>query len=318
MKGEIISFLLKKGFDITINANMIDMVLGLFSDTTEMDHTYVEIREVHRKLDALIDAPYKNAQKFIRLGNKEEALRQLVDATSKNDWCLPSRLLFIELLIDDQKFDIALEMYWEILDTFGIRTDLVPKQVIAIYLEYIKKNTVAVNPIKICNSCSLDNFFSEIKHDKLILSQNSCVIQWNYPVHRLGFLDKLIIRRLNLMKAYSLSSGGIILKVKGNKNSTILAVTNKYIVLLLDDEIRLFDARTGTKHEKILSHTEYTQLFIDSSVGEVGKYFNEINELPNIKINFEVCKHIEDDSLHTADSSLYMEKEVYVEAIIIE
>lgn len=92
---------------------------------SKLDSTQQCICLIDEKLSRIINAPYKASLYHLREGNINLAKEKLVDAISANSLNIPARLLFISLIINDNK-EYASELYVELFEEFTTLSYLLP------------------------------------------------------------------------------------------------------------------------------------------------------------------------------------------------
>jgi len=278
-------FLVSKSINITASK-----IISLLNDNNDISEPLKNIEagiiDIQNDLSILISAPYKNALDYLKLGNKTKASEELINAINYDDLNLPARLLYIKLLLDENRVDLAIEKYWDILDMFGIRDDVVPKCLVDLFVEDLRKNTVITNTIKIYGFGSNGDFS---KHGKFTFSKHTCVIQ-----------------EKNIIKAYNLDNGDCILFEFGET----LNLTNRYLIIKKTDTkkrflkkaivtvtINIYDSKTG-KYIRSISQDQYDALFSYSA-----KKLNWISKIikENIAIDITEDRYTKTEYVHTSD-----------------
>jgi hypothetical protein len=102
----------------------------------------IETRQISAKLDRLLEAPYKEALIYLRERDLDSCHKCIVSAIALDPLNLPARLLYAKILAYKKRFDVALEQYLEILNTFGFRSDLVPPNLCDAYAKKYFSSTV--------------------------------------------------------------------------------------------------------------------------------------------------------------------------------
>jgi hypothetical protein len=139
----IINALLSKGISIGINEIEKSILKCLNMQCSQLDNITDIVNQIETKLDVIINAPIVEAKKYYQLGETEKYKEKLIEAISKNPLMLSPRLLYIKLMLEKKRFDIVLEEYWDIIDYFGMRSDIVPIEIIDAY-KLACKNTLSI------------------------------------------------------------------------------------------------------------------------------------------------------------------------------
>lgn len=95
-----------------------------------------ELRLINNKLDVLLNAPYKQALMHLKEGELEKCKNKVIEAVTLNDLDLPARILYIYLLRYEEKYELALEYYWDLMERFGFRLDLIPAPILKMYSDW--------------------------------------------------------------------------------------------------------------------------------------------------------------------------------------
>jgi hypothetical protein len=91
---------------------------------------------IERKLDLLLDAPFRQAKMYLREGNLERCKEKVIEAISINELDLPALALYSILLRRSGRNDIATECYEDIVRKFGPHPDIVPDEIVGWFKEY--------------------------------------------------------------------------------------------------------------------------------------------------------------------------------------
>jgi hypothetical protein len=89
------------------------------------------------EIDRLLGAPYGAALQDVEEGNLDKALDRLKMATVQQPLHLPARLLQIQLLCLQRRFNIALLRINDLLEAFSYREDLVPASIYQAFLDKV-------------------------------------------------------------------------------------------------------------------------------------------------------------------------------------
>lgn len=94
---------------------------------------------IDQKLDVLLNAPYRSATMLLREGDIDNARKKLIDAIAHDALHVAARILYIYVLCFQKKYALAAKLYFEFLDDFGYREDLVPSVIYDAYCESINR-----------------------------------------------------------------------------------------------------------------------------------------------------------------------------------
>lgn len=133
----ISSWLISKGIAL---AESSVMSLLEFQDPENINSKQLD--SALQRLDRLLGAPYESARLHLLGGETEKALDHLKDAIANQPLHLPARLLHIKLLLLEKRYVEALQNYWELLNAFSYREDLVPPFLYQAFLDQVARTPV--------------------------------------------------------------------------------------------------------------------------------------------------------------------------------
>lgn len=138
-----------KGLDFItdkILETVLNQILGL---KDVQDIFQKELNEINGKLNLILEAPYNEAIMYLREGNLKLCKERVITAITYNPLDLPALCLYIQLLRLEGNYILALDYYFELMDTFGLREDIIPKILIDIYEQHATRRKISLQGNKI-------------------------------------------------------------------------------------------------------------------------------------------------------------------------
>jgi hypothetical protein len=176
----VLAWAAEKGLKIAADRLLAELLRPANSEEVVL----AEIRTISSKLDAIIDAPFKEATFHLKAGDRALGKEKLIQAVALNRYDLAARALLARLYIEDDRLDIALDLYVEMIEATGLRSDLLPLSLVEAYQaklsEFPLAGPIIVDPVII---------HIEDHHPEAIwLSQQGVAIMWTrrtflYPKH---------------------------------------------------------------------------------------------------------------------------------------
>ena len=106
------------------------------------DPQAILLPKMDRALDRLLSAPYADALLALDRGDFDKGLDNLETAIVQQPLHVPARLLYIQLLCRERRFDVALRRIQDLLEAFSYREDLMPVLIYDAFLESVLNTSV--------------------------------------------------------------------------------------------------------------------------------------------------------------------------------
>lgn len=129
--GIVSSWAAMRGLSLAEDA--VKTTLGSHSPEAE---ALGRLDRIERKLDLLLDAPFRQAKMYLREGNFEKCKEKVIEAISLNELDLPALALYSILLRRNGRNDIASECYEDIVRKFGPHSDIVPDEIVGWFKDF--------------------------------------------------------------------------------------------------------------------------------------------------------------------------------------
>jgi hypothetical protein len=209
------------------------------------------------RLDRLLGAPYGVALQDIEEGNFEKALDELKRVVVQQPLHLPARLLQIQLLRQQHRFDIALHRINDLLEAFSYREDLVP---VPIYQAFLDKTLST--PIRPGASAPLQFRFTSDGYCMRAVWCSPTVVAIEWFEHREGWFNDWD----DLAISFYSWDGTEILRTPPNKHHSLEMLTLRYAGYRNEDEkLVVIDLRTGKElPESPLDEETFRAIFLPS------------------------------------------------------
>jgi hypothetical protein len=206
-------------------------------------------------LGIVIKAPYQQAVMHLREGELEKCKDKLIEAISLDELNLPAMLLYANILRFNQNYILALDVYWDVLEKFGFRQDLVPLPLFEAYRKKFFESRIYLdNHSEIIVSFADENYPQEVW-----CSLSGFVIRWKGLAKILG----IVVYEWSTVKGYSWTEKSykeVFYASQGNPS--IGTVTNHYAVVQEStNEFVVYRLKDGSKVPKTLSSAEFNKLF---------------------------------------------------------
>lgn len=265
-----------------------------FKDTVTLEQVSCVIND---KLDLLKNASYKAACTYLREGNLEKFKEKIIDTISFDEFNLVAQLAYIKLLISEQKYQIAFEQYWNIMDKYGCISSVVPQLIIDEYVRNNHKNIVFPKGTVVLFPGLGDSRLKKYEVSGIWISRNIFVAEWKRPKSNWFFFSK------NHFDRYIISVSNVnscqILKFQ-DQNVEIIAVTNMYLVLKVDYSLKLFDA--NGKEVSYVSESQIESLFSESLAYNKFSVPLEVNVIGDIDFYISKIRDTEDRTASGVDT----------------
>ncbi|MBF2090119.1 MAG: hypothetical protein IGR80_07340 [Synechococcales cyanobacterium K44_A2020_017] len=251
MWNTITSWIANKGLDVS--ADTLKKCLSIKSREFLIQE---EMQNISARLDAIIEAPYQQAVMHLREGELEKCKDKLMEAISLNELNLPAMLLYADILRFKKNYVLALDYYWDVLEKFGFRQDLVPPPLFYAYNnKFFKTKILLDDQREIILSIGDEKYPEEIW-----CSLNGFAVRWKSSKKFLG----ITLYESSIVEGYSWAGDGQSKKILGSSqsNPTIGMMTNRYAVVKeASDRFMVYRLFDGSKVPKSLSLTEFRSLF---------------------------------------------------------
>ncbi|MDR0969193.1 MAG: hypothetical protein LBM67_01480 [Lentimicrobiaceae bacterium] len=212
----------------------------------------------------------------------------------------------------EKKYNIIIEEYWNIMDKFGCLKDIVPDGLIELYKEYNFKDVhIGNQPIRLVPGHYNDDLLGRFNVNEVCLSRNIFAVHWIKPKSSWFLFSPNHYDRHIVTVRFANSSNELNFM---DKDAKIIAVTNKYVALMINYKAVLFDSQ-GNQISTI-NQNQFNELFCKTE--SYNKFIISKNEkklLGDISISLGVeCKeyteinpYYPDSGSDTIDKSFVME-----------
>lgn len=252
---DIKTYLLEIAKDVIVNGAS----KALYS---KLDSTQQCICLIDEKLSRIINAPYKASLYHLREGKINLAKEKLVDAISANSLNIPARLLYISLIINDNK-EYASELYVELFEEFTT-------------LSYLLPTNLYTSLAQTYNSC-LDDLLKE--KDFYISNSNGEPLEMWLNIHGYVILwnDFSLFRRKLLTFCLWDKSEYTMTK---KRCTSVICVTDRYVFYKDGNRVLYFDCMS-CNHESIVCD----EMLLFSLINKVDDDNTQINPILHGMLN---------------------------------
>ena len=246
--NEIAAWLAGKG--LTISAEAMRRVLEL----PDRDSLGAELHDVSTKLDALIQAPFREAVFYLREGDLDRCRDRLVAAMATDQLNLAAKILYCDLMRFTGRHAVALDHYWEIAAMFGPRADVIPAELARAY---------AAQPFFRRPESDLvlsheDDFYPRA----VAMSRRGLGVVWEF---RENVLWKVVRKALAWpVEVLTVHDWDSTIRTVPGRDIRILAITDRYLVSTVSGRIRV-DGLDGTLVQSNLPDAARRALWTDDS-----------------------------------------------------
>lgn len=217
------------------------------------DPQAILLPKMDRALDRLLSAPYADARLALERGDFDKALDNLETATVQQPLHVPARLLYIQLLCRERRFDVALRRIQDLLEAFSYREDLVPAPIYDAFLE-----SVLHTPVRPQASAPLQLRFrgDGYRARSIWCSTSAIAVEWFE--HRQGLLSEWDDVAVGIY-----SWGGTeILEIHADKHHRLEMLTTRYAVYRDENErLVVMDLLTKSQ-ESTLDDETFKAIFL--------------------------------------------------------
>lgn len=227
---QILSYIGKESFQ---------QLISLLKDSKDFTNLISEkIDYIDRKLDKLIKSSYREAIMYYREGNRVKFREKIIASIAKDSHNLPAKLMYINLMIEEERYDIAIEQYWELIDVFGYINKIVPDLIRNKHFEIsLNKIHLKEKIVFYPGSINCVSYYDQFEIPKEIWISSSLVcIKWNKRRNALVVPGNCSIVLYNLKKskcvAWKVAKGDI----------KIANLSNKYLYLNIEGEKIIVDS----------------------------------------------------------------------------
>ena len=126
MEDLLINIFAEKGIEL-----IGEQLLKTINPNNALNDLLNEANSIHRKLDQLIDAPFREAMLYLREGKIEIFKERIRTAISVNENNIPARLAYVYILCDDNNYKLATEELIKVYCDFTQRKDLFHEEILA-------------------------------------------------------------------------------------------------------------------------------------------------------------------------------------------
>lgn len=225
------SWLLKKG--IALAKSSVMSLLEVKDAQTVMSE---KIDGALLRLDRLLDAPYEAARLHLLGRDVDSAIDHLKDAIARRPLNLAARLLHIRLLCLEEKYEEALENYWELMKAFSYREDLVPSFLYQAFIEEVDHTPVRPEKSELLRLREGCGTAADCAPRSVWCSPGAIGIEWLWPSESLFFgrTEKISITLHDWR-------GKLLLRAVPDSRTAIEMLTSEYVVYRDDDgKLRVF------------------------------------------------------------------------------
>lgn len=263
MMNDVISgWLAKKGIELASSR-----VLKSLGEVDDMATFRKDIDDINNKLDRIIGAPFREARVLVREGEIEKAKDKAIQAFSLDPLNLPAYLLYARLLCFLGKYDVALDIYWDIVDQFTTKKDLVPSWLFEQYIARLLKTKINAGKRRFRYYNGLDFYAT-----KVWCAEVGIAIRWRRK-RKVMFL----FESEDFANSYFTWDENVKINIPGGLG--VCAITNRYVVFKMDaDTFSCYDCCNGNK-VRDLNQKEFTALFGEVSTESVSRQYIEIGKI---------------------------------------
>lgn len=252
------------------------------------------IDAINSRLDSLINAAYREALLYEREGNFDKYRECIVQATAVDQLNILAQLAYIKILANEKKYTNVVEQYWDIMNKFGVLDEIVPRELIDAYTK-ANFNNIEKKDFSI----EIDPTDTDGKFDvaEIWASRNIFVVKWIRPKTAWFLFSKNHFERC-CVECYNIENTHLFGFL--DKTVEVLSVTNQFVFLKVDNNLRCFDYNgreidnglLNIIYEKVLSKSiSYNRFIIPS---KESKTIGNIN-IQRILSSKEVTVYNEND-----------------------
>lgn len=133
------SWIAKKGLSVAADTLVKELRARDLETKLERD-----LREINSMLEVLIHAPFKEAVLHLREGNLSLCKNKLIQAIAQDELNVPARLLYIDFLRYERKYSLALDYYWNILESFRLPSGLLPSILVELHASHTREGVLPI------------------------------------------------------------------------------------------------------------------------------------------------------------------------------
>jgi hypothetical protein len=228
-----------------------------------------DLETINDKLDGLIQAAFKEAIMQLREGNLVACKDKLVQAISQDELNLPAKLLYIDFLRYEGKHVLALEYYWDLIESFQLQTGLLPIPLVNAYADLITDKKPLAHRKAFNIDCHSDRYGSSSGWypNEFWCSLGGLVVLWERMFNPSieGLFERLFSTLLR-EELYQITIHSWEGEERGRWNTrhreAIQAVTTRYVAISENnDRYVLYRLADGKKIPKMLTGTQYRHFF---------------------------------------------------------